>query len=437
MASLGGAYRYHLCAESRSYTSLHGLRLVHFFALIPLFDVVLGQIHGLLAPRIGPLSLAQVYHGAMLLVIIAILLGRLRSFPRKYQFVLVSCLCFAGVVILSHICYWLEEGVSLENLVAIGQIMYWLALWSAVFVICRSEHDCRIVLTGIVLAGIYASFSVLYFCITEGGESTGYADVTSSFGGWVTAKGLTGPLVTSALAALWLWREKFRTIGTLAFSLCLFGLIFTYQRAGQVAIVAASLWLLLWYILFARKSGNSTWAIKPAVWVTLAAILIVAVVGTAGFAKRWEDIHDPEKAGSGRVTYWSVASNAFTKLDMAYQLTGVGYTGMRDTMEKRHGRRLHTHSDWFDILLTLGVFGVVGWIILNLAIVRTILFCASHSAEFAIGMAIFLVMLLESFFTGQMFAPHTMTFYLVTITCIGLSAKQYLSLNSSETNFSQ
>jgi len=104
------------------------------------------------------------------------------------------------------------------------------------------------VLIGIVLAGIYASLSVLYFYITEGGEDTSYVGVTSSFAGWGTAKSLTGPLATSALTALWFCREKFRTIGILASLICILGLAMTYQRTGQVAIVGAVLWLLVWYI---------------------------------------------------------------------------------------------------------------------------------------------------------------------------------------------
>jgi len=46
--------------------SIASTKIVYMLAALPIIDVIIGQIHGLLAPRIGPLSLAQVYHGAIL-----------------------------------------------------------------------------------------------------------------------------------------------------------------------------------------------------------------------------------------------------------------------------------------------------------------------------------------------------------------------------------
>ena len=168
------------------------------------------------------------------------------------------------------------------------------------------------------------------------------------------------------------------------------------------------------------------WATKPAFLFVLTIVLAVAVVGTEGFEKRWEDIHDGEKAGSGRTGLWKTALSVCARLDLDLQLTGVGYSGGLDTVENERGNRIHTHSDWFDNLLMFGVLGMAGWIALNMAMFKTIRSCASHSAEFAVGMAVFLVFLIESFFTGQMFGTYVMMFYIMAITSIVLSPQYEL-----------
>ncbi|MHC4123598.1 MAG: O-antigen ligase family protein [Planctomycetota bacterium] len=401
---------------------------VYILGLLPILDMIVGQVHGLLDPHIGTLSIGQVYHGVILLFMLVILSSRLRSFPRNYQFVLISSVFFAVVIILPLVCSLFENGNSLENFVSTGQIIYWLVFWLTFFVVCRKPLDCHIVLTGIILAGVYASLSVLYFYITESAKSSGYTEIKSSFGGWNTAKTLTGPIITSAFAALWMCRKKFKKIGIMAFFICTIGLMLTYQRAGQVAIVAAALWLLLWYIMFGRRTGDSVWTVKPIVLISLIAVLAFTMVGISDFTKRWEDTvnFDFEEAGSTRLTLWTIAANAYKDLDLIYQLSGIGFESTLDKVASglASGARRHTHSDWFDIPLMFGVFGIIGWVILNLAILRIIFSCGLYSAEFAVGMAIFLILIIESFFTGQMLAPHAMSFYLITISCIVLSAQR-------------
>lgn len=394
---------------------------VYVLAVLPLADMVLAQVQARLDPSVGPLSLAQVYHGVILLGMGVFLLARLGSFPTRHRFVLAAGACFGVGVLLSAVCQWGRAETSLEDLVAGLQVLYWLVVWVAGLVICRQSRHWRTVLYGLVVAGAYSALSVAVFFVLLGPEASPYEDVTASAGGLNTAKGLGGVLGAAGLLSAWLFRERFRRLGMVLLLACFGGVVLTYQRAGLLATCVGALWLAGWYSRGRSDRRARAWALRPVAVFLLATAGMVALGGLEDLRTRWEDIGDPQKAGSGRLAFWQVAGANYAELDPVSQLTGVGYSAMTDAMESEYGARIHSHNDFLDVLLLFGAVGMVGFLAVYGAVWKLAWSCGSGSARFAAGRAILLVLLSASVLTGQILGPHVMTFYLLAVTGVCLS----------------
>ena len=418
-----------LAAEPCARATVHPgsrLRPAYLFAIIPLLDMVLAQVQSQWVPRIGPLSLAQLSHGIIMLAMSVLVFARLRYFPARYRFMLIPMACLAGSIFLSLACGLLNGRMTLEDLVAAFQVIYWLVLWLGIFVCCRDRRDCVLVLKGVVVAGIYGAVSVTFLYLRAGKEGSHYTGIVASAAGLNTAKGLAGIIATAGLVALWLFRERWRLSGAFVFFMCLAAVVLTYQRAGLAATGVAVLWLALWRASARWKRTGEKLAANP-VLIAAAVILVIALtVGTADLEARWDDISDPQKAGSGRITFWRVALAHYAVLDWPAQVSGIGYSRMADALERKYGARIHTHSDPLDVLLMFGAAGILSWLLLNVAILRMIAASRADPSRFAVALAIYLVMLCESLLTGQMLGPHVMAFYALAITCTCLSWRDRL-----------
>ena len=118
---------------------------------------------------------------------------------------------------------------------------------------------------------------------------------------------------------------------------------------------------------------------------------------------------------------WTDALNVFENTKWPGRLLGVGYSGMRDAMlhEGMGGNRKHTHSDVLDILLAFGFLGLLGWAAVHYAMIQTVRAAPRGSTEYALAGGIYVVFLVESLLTGQVFGTATMVVYLGAITGLG------------------
>ena len=138
------------------------------------------------------------------------------------------------------------------------------------------------------------------------------------------------------------------------------------------------------------------------------------------FTSRWDDFSrdDPNKYGSGRYGFWSASINHYLNEPWDDITFGIGYEGVKDLMEKEFGTRLHTHSDLTDILLMFGFIGFCMWIIFLVSLYRSIKRYKKMDDTYAICMSIFIIFTIQSCLTGQIYGPHIMFYYMITLTCI-------------------
>jgi hypothetical protein len=402
------------------------LRAVHLLAALPLADVIVAQLQARLEVNIGPLSLAQAFHGILLVVLLAVMLRRVIRVAAPARPAAIAAGFFAASIVLSAVVRSIDASVCLEDIVSDLKILYWLTAWMACMVVCRRPEDFRVILRGLVIAGTYAAASVLavYFLGME--ELSPYEGIAASAGGLNTAKGLGGILAVTGLVWIWLTRRSFRLLGAAGFVLCNIALVLTYQRAGLVAGCVAALWLAGWQLFKPNGSAVRNWALRPIVLAIAPVLLIAFVLGTTDLQKRWEDLADLDKAGSSRGAFWQEAAAIHSRADLPGRVVGIGYAGLVDRMEAQWGARIHSHSDLLDALVVYGALGLICWLAVYLAILRMILPEGLGFPAAAMGVAIFLVMVLECVLTGQMFGPHVMSFYLFALcgVCLGSHDRQ-------------
>ncbi len=396
-----------------------GVRAAHFLAILPLLDIISGQVHAQWKTQPGTLSVPQVYHATVLVIASILLFSRLQlhGFPRAFRYALTSAGCLFGALLLSAACVLAEGKLTFEALVANAQVAYWLVIWLTVLAIRPGARDCKIILGRIILAGVYAGLAIVYLYVNEGERASIYEKLVGNAAGFGTAKGLTGILATAGLVSVWLLRERAKVVGAIILLVCAAGMLLTYQRAGLVGLAVATVWLAAWYGSRARHDRKAGWALRPILLVMVAVVVVLGAVGTADIEKRWEDLSNDEKAGSGRVAFWQVSLAHYAEMDLLEQVSGIGYTGTAEAMERRYGARIHTHSDPLDALLMFGAAGLLALAFVYAAVWRGIWRARASGQAFAIGAAIYIVMLCQSLLTGQILSPSTMFCYLTAITC--------------------
>ena len=384
---------------------------------VPLCEMVCGQIQGLWAPRIGPLSLAQAYHCIMLCVVCFYLVSCLR---RRAERPLVVDVCIAIFLLTAGVSTTMSlrhNSHLSEDIIAFSQILYWILMWLIYAAECSTAEGRRLVLTGVFAAGVYMAISVVILFVVGGEAYSRYEGVGASFGGFSTAKSLGGILCVAALLSL-----RVRSPSWQATLLCvsISALLLTYQRAGQLAMLAAILWMV--GVRVVSRMKGSLLSSRSIVAFTCALLVGAAFIDTEALTQRWNnaDITLGDKAGSGRLGLWTDALRAFETMNWPRKMLGVGYSGMREAMrdEGMGGNRKHTHSDVLDILLAFGCLGMLGWIAVHYAMIQTVRARMRTSTEYLVGGAVYIVFFVESLVTGQVFGPATMIVYLGAITAL-------------------
>ncbi len=385
-------------------------------AAIPVIDPIVNQFYTIYQVSIGPLSLLQVVRGALLLLVLAMAATSARGAGKIGRaiggIVLSVALCLA--VIAAHEALATGELV-LPSLIAYSQIAYWLLMWRLGAAWITDSAKAATVAKGLVVGALITAGSVYYGYVI--GVPTAYRmeGVSASSGWFISAKGIAGSLIAGGLVAAYLGHRRRSGWMNLVALSCLGASFLTYARAGMVALLVALTWLCVWSLGARLKA--SRWARRLLIAAACGAAVLVYAVGTEDLLTRWSDLGSSDWAGSGRVMIWKAAVDNILDGNASAQVFGHGFDGMLDLIYNAIGVRLHTHNDVFDMLLVGGLFGVL---ILGLVFsgIVTQLQARPKSPEFAVAMGIFVVLCCQGFFTGQMFLPDVMAYYLLAITTV-------------------
>lgn len=410
-----------VCTERGDSPAMSKRRYVLWMCL-PLCEMVCGQIQGVWQPRVGPLSFSQAYHCVVLAISFIYLIQSVRSRAQRPLVVEALIASFMLITGFSTVLCLSKSTQPSEDIVAFFQLVYWMIIWLMLHVECSSMRGCRVVLRGIYIGGTYMAVSVIGFWLFLGERMSKYEQLADSAGGLTTAKSLGGILCVSIILTLCIRQPLAKLI---LLSINITGLMLTYQRAGQVALGIAILWLIK--SSFRPQIAAGLLSGRTTVLLLIGVIVAVSFVDMEGLASRWSDLRDGDKAGSGRVGLWRDAASVFGKMSPLEKVLGIGYSGMRDAMsgETWASNRKHTHNNLLDMLLAFGLLGASLWLCVHCVLLYLISRCSKASVTYVLAMAVYLVFAVESLFTGQAFGAHAMIIYIGTIVALlGISLSQ-------------
>lgn len=364
--------------------------------------------------RRGGLSVPQVFQGTAFLIGLAIIFGsrwRPSAYTRRMA-VFVVLGAVASAVFLSKSLIESGDLTSIMrfrgDFVVYFKMVFWSSSWFLIAALVQRSADATRLLRAVTLGALLTSVIVVVCYITGAGTIKAYAleGVRASIGAsGVSAKHTVPYLAASAFVAMYLTRRGRWSTGLIAAFVLLAATLVSYDRAVQVGLLAAGAWLLFWRFVVCRRQRIHTGE-KAFVACALISLVIFGIFGFESLQKRWTGDLAKNRPGSGRLGFYQAAVERFTEGPASDVLLGVGYSGIRETMEERCGMSVHTHSDLFDSLLGGGILGLCVYAAFFWALGGYFRGVPRGSPEFALMGATGIVYVVMGLITGLTTAPH-------------------------------
>lgn len=414
--------------RSRYRTSLHSVPTprsrrwdIYLIAGLPIVDAIANQVHTCVPQALGPLSVLQVLRGASLAFIAARLFVIFRlnspSCRKQFEFTLLFT-AWIGFVSAKEV--YANGTLTFESAVHYLQMLHWLLLWLWCLAVIPHAlpSSIRLVLRGLVVGALLTSLSVYVGYLTRMRlvENYGREGATASFGWFTDGNSFNGALLVGGLVA----PIAIQAVGGAATTalLCFGAVLLTYKRVSSIACLAALAWTVHWAcgsrIKWARRWARSLLVISLA-------FIVVGIANAPlwqGLERRWSDVKEYDTAGSGRLRLWYSSVHHFTRSDAWTQLVGCGYSGMSAAMRRSGQGEVHAHSDLFDMVVMGGITGVILLLMLWTKIARLFLRLPTSSPYYLVAMAVYIVYLIHSTLTGQLFVTNIMGSYIIAVMCL-------------------
>lgn len=385
-----------------------------FLCAFAVLNPLVVQASYFLAPpsHSGNLSIPQLFQGTAFLVGLSIVLWSKWSptvhssrLSRFLLLVVVGTTVFMGKTMLE------SDGIlSLMeyrgDFVFYFKMVFWSSSWVLIAGVVRRHEDGNRLLQAIVFGAFLTAVIALICYVTGAGSVAVYAGegVRASVGAsGVSVKQTVVYLAASAFVALYLGRRGGRVIALIL----LLSTMLSYDRAVQVGVAAAFLWLLVWRLVLLVR-GRSLRGERVVIIGGLIATALFSTLGYQSLHTRWTRDLEMGRPGSGRLEFYRVAWEQFPEGSVEDKVLGIGYSGIRETMEEKCGKSIHTHSDFFDLLLGGGLLGLGIYAALFWSLGMYFRGVALMSAECAVMGAVGSVYLVMSLITGLLEATHGM-----------------------------
>lgn len=360
-------------------------------------------------------SFLQYFQGAFLL---AAAMLSLRTPPSRSRATKTARGLFAGVVLACSVFLLKKMAWDPPDRSALAFDAVWYLKivaapfwwWVAASVVRRGEDAERLlryVLLGAMMGALFAV--ACYFTGAGVIAAYEYEGVIASVGAsGVSSKQTVAYLAPAALVSAYRGSVQHRWSWTLGALLLVAATLLTYDRSVQVGLVIALVWLLAWRA-FAGRGASSALSTRLIVLTIVAGIIFFWVVGFDTLSSRWSyDVEVKGMVGSGRSDFYWAAWLSYLDLKLPELLFGIGMSNVTEVMYQTCGRKVHTHSDFFDMLLGGGLLGMMVYFGLWRAALRNLRRVSPRSIHFAIMGGYVLIVATMSVITGVLAAPHAM-----------------------------
>jgi hypothetical protein len=303
------------------------------------------------------------------------------------------------------------------------KIVFALLLWYYASRLVRSYESARKLLQWILL-GAFASAAWIFICYFSGIGAANYASAgvkaTSGSEG-VSGKAMAGFLLLAAGGAVFLTLREDSHRWALCAAVIAAAVFVTFDRSAQAALLVGAGWMAIWWFAFACPRPRSrSIVLFLCIMLALGGIYFVHK-GMDELMTRWTQDLDRGEVGSGRGVFYATAWDWFwSRSSTTDFLLGMGYGNIYGLMYSASGLQVHTHSDFFDMLLAGGIVGVLLYLLMLYTVASLGKGLSSGSLGFAMLGALLLSFGVMSLLTGLMAFPHTL--YALGAECICIRA---------------
>ncbi len=362
------------------------------------------------------LSIPQIFQGTAFLVGIAIVLwsrwssnNHTTRMSRFFLFVVVASMVFLVKTLME------SNGIPAptdlrEDFIFYFKMIFWSSSWCFVAIFVRHKDDAQRLLCAVLLGASLVAVIVVICYVTGAGTIAVYAreGIRASVGAsGVSAKQTVVYLASCAFVAIYLGKKAHWLFGLVVALILITSTLLSYDRAVQVGLVLACLWLLLWRLVLS-DGKRSLPSVRLIILVVLGVVTLVGSLGYQSFYARWTADFEKGRPGSGRLEFYRVAWQTFFEAPAPDLLLGIGYSGVKRTMKEQCGMKIHTHSDLFDLLLGGGILGLGIYAVLFWSLAGYLRGIPPRSAEFASMGAVGSIYVVMSLITGLLEATHAM-----------------------------
>ena len=404
------------------------------YLLILVFSVlnpIVAQVGWYFFPEgIAGFTLMQLFQGIFYIYVV-LTIPLLKNYANAYSVILKRLIIvFLICLTFSHLRLWLIGQIDVE-FVEIERMHYFkiifsMTLWYYISLVVKDKKDAITLLKSIIIGCFLTGTCIVYFYYNDLGtvKAYAYAGVKASFGAeGSSGKAIVGFMLTGTVLSIYLQVKHYLKYGSIIAMFLILGIILTYDRSGQVALVCYCIWMLVWYVFYSDRRSEYRLITRGTALLFCISILYFVNFGFEQLTARWEYDFNQGVIGSGRGTFyitsikWLIGGGELPDL-----IFGMGFGNILPLMNAASGIYVHTHSDFFDMMLAIGIIGILLFIYLFRSTLNIMKGMDVGSVDYSSAFAVFIVFFIMCCFTGQFSATHAMFCFMTSIYCIKIAS---------------
>ncbi len=159
----------------------------------------------------------------------------------------------------------------------------------------------------------------------------------------------------------YLKKQKFKPSQLILLGISVFAI---FKSGSRVYLLALLILLILFY-----KDKIKKCSLKPIILLAMSFVIVNLFLSSSMFTRfvsttnnQYISENPIEAMTSGRVIWWKYDIEAFNEFNVINKLLGNGFDCVYNINESRYGMKIWAHNDFIQLLLSIGIFGLLIYI---------------------------------------------------------------------------
>lgn len=233
---------------------------------------------------------------------------------------------------------------------------------------------------------------------------------------------------------IYLKDEKFRTTQLVYLAIPILAILKSGSRVYLISIVIL--------IALFCKENMKNYSLKPIMFIVVSTVMVGGFLSSSMFTRfvstsnnQYISDNSFEAITSGRITWWKYDLDEYGKFKFSKKLFGNGYDCVYDINQRMYGMKIWAHNDFIQLLLSIGILGVIGYLYYILKVHKVIKWNSNKNKYYSFFWMIYILgsACLNGFYTQQHYV-----FSAVLLACFMMeNKKNNLEDEKNATRFSQ